>query len=156
MNGRMTDAEVLAVLSQTQIVGLTLFGEARGPSRELRHAIASVIANRVRARQQTPAAVCLASRQFSCWSAAGGAENYHAVMESARWLAAGMVPGQLLGACLVLGSDVVSRTLADSVHGATHYYSPAAMVPKNKVPAWAIGLTPVAVIDGTRFYAGVK
>jgi hypothetical protein len=46
--------------------------------------------------------------------------------------------------------------LVDTVGGATHYYSPPAMVPKGRVPSWAHGLEPVAVIDGTRLFAGVK
>jgi hypothetical protein len=37
------------------------------------------------------------------------------------------------------------------VRGATHYYAPAAMIPKGRVPAWAIG-PPVARVGGHLFF----
>lgn len=157
----MIDPDVLASLTPAQIVGVTLYGEARGSSPALREGIASVITNRVAAQREawglTPAAVCLAHGQFSCWSPAGGDANYRVVMVAADLLAAGMpMLAAPLRACLALGTAVADGVWVDTVHGATHYYSPAAMVPKNQVPAWAAGLEPVAVIDSTRFYKGVK
>ena len=158
----LQDTDIVAQLTPAQRVGLTLYGEARGSSPALRHAIASAIGNRVKARRPrwglTADAVCLAPRQFSCWSPAGGAANYDTVMSVARGLVAGgAVQGpSILRTCLALGAEVVAGVLADTVQGATHYYSPAAMVPRERVPAWAVGLEPVAVIDGTKFFAGVK
>lgn len=158
----MDDAAIIGTLTPAQRVGLTLFGEARGGSPALRAAIASVIGNRVKAQRKawglTADAVCLRPGQFSCWSPAGGAENYRVVMQAvALEVSAGAaVQSSALRACLALGAEVVAGALADTVQGATHYYSPAAMVPKGRVPAWAVGLQPVAVIDGTRFFAGVK
>lgn len=157
------DVDVVAQLTPAQRVGLTLYGEARGSSKALRAAIASAIGNRVKAQRPrwglTADAVCLARGQFSCWSPAGnGASNYRTVMNAARLVATGGDVGTLpvLGECLALGAEVVAAVLPDTVHGATHYYSPAAMVPRNRVPPWAVGLEPVAVVDGTRFFAGVK
>lgn len=157
----MADGDIVAQLTPAQRVGLTLYGEARGSSSALRQAIASVIVNRAKAQRRTwgltPDAVCLKPGQFSCWAVEGGAANYRVVIAAAAALAAGQpVPSSTLRKCLALGAEVVSAALQDSVHGATHYYSPAAMVPKNRVPAWAIGLTPVATIDGTKFFAGVR
>jgi hypothetical protein len=158
----LTDSDVIARLSPAQVVALTLYGEARGSSEALRTGIASVIATRAKAKRPSwglsPRAVCLKPWQFSCWTPAGGAANYASVMEAARLLESGVLyeGRRALVACLALGRAVVDGTLADTVQGATHYYAPAAMVPKNRVPAWAVGLEPVAVIDGTRFFAGVK
>jgi N-acetylmuramoyl-L-alanine amidase len=157
----MSDAVLIAQLTPTQVVALTLYGEARGASDALRIGIAGAIRNRVLAQRPrwglTAADVCRKPAQFSCWSPAGGAPNYHAVMEAAQLLVAGGQPKHApLKACLVLGAEVVTSVLADTVHGATHYYSPGGMVPRDRVPAWAIGLEPVAVIDGTRFFAGVR
>ena len=149
-----------ARLTPAQIVGLTIWGEARGSTPVLRRAIASVIANRVKAQQPrwglTPADVCLKPMQFSCWTPKGGVQNYAAVIKEAEkaaqdplaWSKAAMFD-------TMYGDPIVAGTFKDTVHGATMYYSPAAMVPKTRVPAWARGLEPVADISGTLFFAGV-
>ncbi len=157
----LTDAPLIAQLTPVQRVGLTLEGEAGGASRALRAAIASAIANRVRARRPswglTADEVCLRPRQFSCWSPAGGAANYRRVIAAAQQLAAGApIASPSLKACLALAAEVITGALPDSVAGATHYYTPAAMVPRDRMPAWAVGLTPVARLEGTLFFAGVK
>lgn len=157
----LEDADLVAQLTPAQRVGLTLYGEARGSSPALREGIASVIGNRVKAKRRawglTADAVCLKPWQFSCWRLEGGAANYRVVIAAATALVAGHpVLSSTLRTCLALGAAVVAATLPDAVHGATHYYSPAAMVPKHRVPTWAVGLEPVTVIEGTRFFAGVK
>lgn len=158
----LQDAAIVAQLTPAQRVGLTLYGEARGSSQTLRVAIASAIGNRVRARRRswglTADEVCLKPMQFSCWSPAGGAANYQTVIDAARQLVAGgSFDGHpILCGCLVLGAEVVAAVLPDSVAGATHYYSPRSMQPPGRVPAWAVGLKPVAFIEKTFFFAGVK
>lgn len=157
----LDESQVVGELTPAQRVGLTLYGEARGSSLALRVAIASVIGNRARAKRSawglTPDAVCLKPGQFSCWSAAGGEVNHRVVMAAARALAAGeLVRSAVLRGCLEIGETVIDGECGDAVSGATHYYSPAAMVPRHRVPTWAVGLEPVAVIDGTKFFAGVK
>jgi hypothetical protein len=155
------NGDIVTQLTPAQIVALTLYGEARGSSQAMRDGIASVIANRVNAQRKgwglTPAAVCLARMQFSCWTPLGGVPNYNHVMGVARLLAAGRSTLGIMGlrACLALGASVIAGAHVDTVHGATHYYAPAAMVPKGRMPAWAKGLEPVAEIEGTKFYAGV-
>lgn len=152
----MTDQARIAALSPVQIVALTLYGEARGNSPGLRTAIASVILNRVKVQHHafglTAAEVCLKPWQFSCWKVEGGAANHQTVMDAAGHLLNGAAIGPVLRGCLALGVEVCTGTLADTVHGATHYYSPAAMVPRDRIPSWAVGLEPVAIIDSTRFY----
>src|SRR5262245_42215511 len=133
----MSDAEIVARLTPSQRVGLTLYGEARGSSRALRVGIASGIGNRVKAQRSgwglTADEVCLKPKQFSCWSPAGGVANYRTVIAAALLLSKGFeihAHEPVLAECLVLGAEVVAGVLADTVHGATHYYSPAAMVPR--------------------------
>ncbi len=157
----LTDAPLIAQLTPAQRVGLTLYGEARGASSTLRAGIASAIANRVRARRPswglTADEVCLRPGQFSCWTPAGGRANYQVVIAAAQQLAAvAPITSASLKACLALGAEVVAGALSDSVAGATHYYAPAAMVPRDRVPAWAVGLTPVARLEGTLFFTGVQ
>jgi len=154
------ETTLIALLTPGQRVGLTLYGEARGSSLALRAAIASVIGNRVRAQRDqwglTADAVCLKRGQFSCWSPAGGVANHEFVIAAAKSMAAGLPLTAALRTCLAIGDEVVADAFTDSVHGATHYYSPLAMIPKHRVPDWAVGLKPVAIVDSTLFFAGVK
>lgn len=156
----MTVDQVVALLSPEQRVAMTLWGEARGSSKKLREGIASAIANRAAAKNRhwglTPDAVCLKPWQFSCWRPEGGKMNHVIVLGQAKRIIAGQMPPPILADCLAIAHQVCAGTHEDSVKGATHYYAPAAMVPKDRVPDWAEGLEPVAVIDATRFYAGVK
>lgn len=151
------DADTINRLTPEQRVALTLWGEGRGGSGALRSAIASVIVNRVRAQQErwglTAADVCLKRGQFSCWDPKDGAENYAAVVAEAQKLLAGEPVGPVMRTCLSLAQLVLDGTLPDSTHGATSYYSPAAMVPRGRVPDWAVGQATTAFADGTRFYA---
>lgn len=152
----MTDPDLVAALSDPQVVALTLWGEARGSSAGLRAAVGSVVLNRVKAQHgtwgHTAREVCLKPWQFSCWKVEGGAANHAALMDVARHLLRGELIGPILRHCLALGAEVCTGVLPDSVHTATMYYAPDAMVPPGKVPPWAVGLSPVAVIDGTHFY----
>lgn len=156
------DADLVTRLTPAQRVGLTLYGEARGSSSALRIGIGSAIQNRVKANRWawgiTADAVCLKPAQFSCWSPKGGLANYQTVIYAARLIVLGESLEALpaLRACLVLGAEVSTGVLTDTVSGATHYYTPAAMVPRGRVPTWAVGLQPVATIDGTKFFAGVR
>jgi hypothetical protein len=159
-------AGLVAQLTPTQRVALTLYGEARGSSPALRVGIGNAIQHRVTPKRAswsalTADAVCLKPGQFSCWSLAGnGGPNYQTVLSAARLVALGDTVSleqlPVLQSCLALGAEVVTGVLEDTVSGATHYYSPRSMVPPGRVPPWAMGLTPVATIDGTKFYAGVR
>jgi N-acetylmuramoyl-L-alanine amidase len=151
----MTDTDLVAALSPIQRVGLTLWAEARGSSKGLRLAIASVILNRVKAQHHawglTADDVCLKPKQFSCWNQ-GPDHNHQALLDAARHLLRGDPIGPILKECLAIAAEVCTGTLADCAHGATFYYSPASMVPPGRVPSWAIGLSPVAIVDATHFY----
>jgi N-acetylmuramoyl-L-alanine amidase len=153
------DAALVARLTPAQRVGLTLYGECRGSSPALRCGIGSVIGNRVKARDArwglSADAVCLKRGQFSCWSPLGGELNYTTVMAAVDLLLAGGPIGATLKTCLALGAEVAAAVLPDSVSGACFYYSPDAMRPRGRVPGWAVGLTPVAIIDRTLFFTGV-
>ncbi len=153
-------ATVLGLESgQTYIVGLTLYGEGSGTGDLELHGIASVIANRVKAQRKTwgltPAAVCLAPWQFSCWKLEGGAANYQRVMAAARALAR---PDPFidpsLRRCFALAADVVADILPDVVGGSTHYLTRALLA--SHPPAWAKGKKPSVVIGSTAFFAGIS
>jgi hypothetical protein len=157
------DADLVATVlglesGQIYIVGLTLYGEGSGTGDMELRGIASVIANRVKAQRKTwgltPAAVCLAPWQFSCWRVEGGAMNYLRVMAAARELAKpAPVIGPALRRCLAVAADVVAGVLPDSVGGSTHYLTAALLA--SHPPAWAKGRTPRVVIGSTAFFAGI-
>lgn len=159
----MTDLELIAALSPERVVALTLWGEARGATADFDHdgipdlleAIASVILNRVKVQWHgwglTAQEVCLKPKQFSCWNP-GPDHNHQEVLNAARNLLRGGTTGPILRQCLALAAEVCAGTLKDAVNGATSYFSPAAMVPRDRVPEWAVGREPTAVISGTRFY----
>jgi hypothetical protein len=154
----VTDHDVIAALSPVHRVALTLWGEARGESPQLRAAIGSAILNRVKAQHPhwgfTAADVCLMPKQFSCWNP-GFDRNHMTVLDAARHLVRDKKAGPILRECLELGARICDGTHPDTVRRATHYYSPIAMVPPGRVPSWARGLDAVAVIDNTHFFAGV-
>jgi N-acetylmuramoyl-L-alanine amidase len=121
----MTDPEVLAALAERDLLGLTLWGEARGESLDGRAAVAHVITNRVAAGAYggpSLRAVVLAPKQFSCWWPYGGLSNHAALMTLARCLAVG--PSKLppiLRECQWVAEGVLSGAIRDASQGADHY-----------------------------------
>lgn len=146
-------------LTDLQIFALTLWGEARGERIAGRIAVACVIRNRLMMGRwgDTYGQVCLAPYQFSCWRAQGGLENYRALQALALKVSNGEPHGdRLLRECFWIAQGVMDESITDQVKGATHYYAPEAMVPKGRVPAWALGHEPVEVLGDHLFFKGVK
>lgn len=156
----MTDHELIASLSECNVVALTLYGEARGEAIEGRIAVANVIRNRVKAGRAgfglTSRDVCLKAWQFSCWLPQGGADNYATVLEAARTLTRppDLVTGPILTECVWIAEGLLAWRFGDTVKGATHYVTSALYA--SRKPAWAVGLTPVASIHSHLFFAGVR
>lgn len=157
----MTDPEILDSLSDVDALACTAWGEAAGDSREghssveERIAVMSVVRNRVRHRAHegvTYKGVCLAPKQFSCWNA-GTDANHLRVMAMAYLCITGQTTADaVFEETRFLAGGIISGLLLDRVHGATLYYAPAAMVPPNRVPAWAAGRAPVAGIGSQLFF----
>lgn len=152
---------ITAALTDRQAVACTVFGEARREPLRGQHAIGWVIRHRL----QQPVrfghgwkGVCLRPWQFSCWHPQGGASNYAAVMAVAQQLVDGHTPapGSALARALQAADDVMGGLAPDPTNGADHYFAPDAMVPPGRVPVWARGLTPTAVIGGHRFFRLVR
>lgn len=142
----------------TSIVGVTLFGEARGTGDAERAGIAATIQNRIAAKRRawglTPDAVCLMPWQYSCWTPSGGLANYETVMDAVRQLLSpDAVFGPQLRTCLALAAEVVAGVVTDTTFSSTHYLTRALYLAKP--PSWARGLIPACQIGGTVFFAGV-
>jgi len=149
--------EIIAALTDPQIVTLTLWGETRGERIGSQIAVGCVIRNRVQVGRwgASYARVCLAPWQFSCWRPEGGLANYAAVVAAAEQLAKSttLPDDAMLRQCAWVAQGVIGHWIQDVVKDATHYYAPAAM--GGKVPAWAVNRTPVAAFGGHQFYAGI-
>jgi N-acetylmuramoyl-L-alanine amidase len=152
----VTDHELIATLPARTIVGLTIYGEARGYGEgiEGRAGVANVIRNRVKAQRPhfglTASEVCLKPLQFSCWTPVDGPTNYATILYAARLLASGQAAGPRLAECLWIADGMLSGLLGDNTNQATHYLTADLLA--QKPPAWTKGLTPVARIHSHVFF----
>lgn len=149
----MTPREIAQGLSQLDVLALTLHHEA-GQERLIGIiAVGCVIRNRVEWGKwgSTVADVCLARKQFSCWIPEGGLINHKSLLDHAELLRSGSRPGSMRRAFDV-AEAVLEDGLPDPTGKADHYYAPKAMVPVNRVPDWAVGREPTAILGNHRFY----
>lgn len=159
----------LTQLTDAEVLGLTGAGEARAelvPHIGWRPApLSNMIAvmwtpiHRVRADPtrfgRDVSDVCFEANQYSCWNARSGS-NHDWLLSQARAVLGGLSVAPIVKACIAAAGDLIAGDLPDTVNRATHYYSPVSMVPPGRVPIWARGKTPVAVIeDQFRFYRDV-
>lgn len=159
----MTDTEILTRLGDKGALVCTALGEARGDRREGGSSIEERIGSMctVRNRLRLPArfgdtykAVCLQRKQYSCWLPSDPNRIYLLAV------AYRLITGQpsldpLVDETVFLADGIMAGLILDSTKGATHYYSPAAMVPNGRVPVWAQGQTPTARIGGSIYFRGV-
>lgn len=131
---------------QVVVVACTLWGEARGEGEQGMRAVASVIANRLRRRwngANTPAAVCLAHRQFSCWNAD---DPNRKLLDIPR------TPDAAYQAATVIAKEVIAGILSDITYGATHYVASTL----RRRPQWLEGKHPCVVIGRHEFYNDIS
>jgi hypothetical protein len=157
----MTRDDVLRLLkplSDEAILGLTLYGEARGEPIEGIIAVGCVIRNRVRKDLkgdtrpdwwgETYRGVCLAKWQFSCWTPKGGEDNFHTVIQAAKGLLAKTPATPLLEQCAWVALGISRGAILDTVKGADHYHT-VQMQPR---PAWAQQFVPITQVRRHLFY----
>jgi hypothetical protein len=148
--------QILAALSQTDVLALTIWGEARNQAVEGRIAVGCVIRNRLIAGRwgHDYKAVCLAPWQFSCWTPKGGPANYETVLAAARAL---LHPeghrGPDLRECLWIAEGLTSGALRDRVAGCAHYVTRELW--HSQPPSWARGMDPAIRIGDHVFFRGV-
>jgi N-acetylmuramoyl-L-alanine amidase len=160
----VTHAELRGRLNDVDALAITLFGEARGEPVEGRIAVGCVIRNRFRLPARFGGSyreVVHRKSQFSCWWPFGGAYNYelsHALAQAAVMVEEIPLRGSELAIYReteYIAQGIVDDVFRDRVGGATHYYSPRAMVPSGAVPPWASGAAPVARVGGHLFFTGI-
>ncbi len=128
------------------VLARTLWGEARGESKQGKEAVASVIINRSKLPKRyggTIKEVCKQRKQFSCWNS--GDPNLPKLLKVT-------VSDPIFAECLEIAKTAVDGKLVDSTNGAKHYYAYKAI----PIPSWAIGKTPSATIGNHRFYNDIS
>lgn len=148
-----TPREIADGLTDLQVLALTLHHEAGAERLIGLIAVASVIRNRVAWGKwgRTYTDVCLADWQFSCWVPQGGRINHQNLVKHAEQIRSGKIPRAMQRAFDV-AQAVLEDGLPDPTRQADHYYAPKAMVPPDRVPDWAEGRQPSAVLGAHRFY----
>ena len=122
----------------------TIWGEARGESREGKEAVASVILNRLKKPTRfggTIEEVCLKTSQFSCWN-----DNDPNLPK----LKAVDVNDTNFAECLSIAEAAVKGNLADSTVGADHYHTTEVS------PDWSKNKTTCKTIGNHLFYNNIS
>lgn len=137
-------------MTDRDAIALTLYGEARGETREGRIAVACVLRNRFRSGKwgRTYEAVCLAPKQFSCWNATD--PNRHVLLTLAALPEKHHADHPVLAECYVLADVLLAESLINSLGNSQHYYA-ASIAP----PKWAASGELVASVGHHKFFSGV-
>lgn len=141
------------MLTDAQIVALTLWGEARSEPVEGRIAVACVLRNRLRAGRwgRTYDSVCLWPYQFSCWN--HGDPNLPKLDAFRTQFEAGKAPvDTVLRECLWIADGLMVNAILPRVGQSTHYYATSLVKP----PKWAAGGQFIARIGRHLFFEGVQ
>jgi N-acetylmuramoyl-L-alanine amidase len=143
--------ELLPTLTDAQVLGLTLWGEARSEPIEGRVAVACVIRNRLRRGRwgNSYRVVCLARDQFSCWND-GIDANHQALMVEALRVAGGvetLLP--ITRECLWVAQGIVSGDVQDNTERADHYLTRELYI--RNPPVWARTMKVAVRIGGHVF-----
>ncbi len=155
-------------LTDAQVLGLTGAAEARAelvPGKGWQPApfqdLVAVMCTPINRLAAAPArfgadiaAVCVKPRQYSCWNPGSG-ENHDWLMAQATALRTGLYVAPIVTLAVAAAEKLLLGATPDTVNGATHYYSPASMVPPGRVPSWARGRTPCATVGQQLFFKGV-
>lgn len=142
--------------TDAQRVAATLWAEARSEPVQGIVAVANVIRNRAKKPGwwgEGYSGVCLAPKQFSCWTPEGGQRNYDRLLTVMQQFAAGTPitdPG--LRECIGIAHLAMGDYLRDNTKGSYHYHT-ATLSPR---PKWAKGHTPVVQVGSHVFYSDIK
>ena len=142
------DAPPLADASaEIDILGRTLYGEARGEGQAGMEAVAHVVYNRIQARSwwgRDVVGVCQKPWQFSCWN----------LNDPNRPLLLRLSAATPTFAVALSAAEAVdradragTRAASDPTNSATHYYAPRVVA----MPTWAIGRATCARIGAHHF-----
>lgn len=158
----VTDGEIRAALDDRHVLALTAWAEARQIPRHEPHdhspveeliAVMVVVRNRRarfarwRAVDASYKAICLAPKQFTCWTPDSGSNHDALLALAGQLVTRGGSLDPLVDECLYLADGVIAGTILDRTNRATSYWAPAAMQPPGRTPNWARLYVPWAIGD---------
>lgn len=143
----------LAPLPDEAILGLTLYGEARGEPIEGIVAVGCVIRNRMQDAKarwgKTYREVCLKRAQFSVFNPDDSDPNFLEMIKAATILMApSPKPSPALEQCSWSALGIARGALLDNTKKSNHYHT-SALQPR---PSWAQGFAPLAQRGAHVFY----
>lgn len=129
----------ISQLSDTEILALTIYGEARGEPIEGQIAVANVINNRFLnnpKKYKSISEVCLEPLQFSCWNM--NDPNYTMLLELGSQIFYGPVPDNFtLKQCVWIATGIINDSLLDNTKRSKNYMTKTLYYSYDK-PTWAI------------------
>lgn len=142
----------LTKLSSTEVLALTIYGEARGEVLNGMIAVGDAIRNRVNSdKKNTYNTVCLAREQFSCWNS--NDPNYPILTEMANQLLLGQAINNLIWIkCLWVAEGIVNNFTADIDNGAK-YYMTNTLFNSHGRPSWASLAKNIKVIGNQTYFS---
>ena len=128
---------LLKQISPQEVLGLTIYGEARGEPIEGQIAVGCIIRNRMNTGKYTTyKEVCLEEKQFSCWNE--NDPNYPMLIDIMNKLAREETVTDLhLKQCLYIAAGIKSHILSDNTNNAHHYMTKKLLYSNDK-PDWAL------------------
>jgi hypothetical protein len=146
----------LESLTETEILALTIIGEARGEPIEGQIAVGCVVRNRFHAnpsKYRNWHDVCLEPLQFSCWNEFD--TNYPFLKESAeKLISGGSIVDPYLRQCIFIAGGVISWDIIDNTKGAKNYMT-TALYNSDKKPSWAKVLKSSPIEIGKQIFINV-
>jgi len=144
-------ADSFGHLDDKQLTALTIYGEARGESRDGRIAVGSVIMERVKHREwdgETIHEVCLMPYQFSCYLPHD--PNFRELARIAEAWDESFPKSATLRQCYKIASGLIEGTIERNVNGALQYLNPRAC---KELPEWTKTMKMVDAVGHHVFYA---
>lgn len=128
--------ETKRLLTDTETLVLTVYGEARGENVEGQIAVMNVIMNRSRKRGISIKQICLEPKQFSCWNP--NDPNFPVLKELAEQAIREDIPDiNGMPQIKYLAAGVLGKYFKDNTKGA-EYYMTNSLFNSDKRPHWAL------------------
>lgn len=125
----------LEELTEREILGLTIIGEARGEPIEGQVAVGNIVRNRVRKSKKTYQNICLAPLQFSCWNH-DDPNRAFLVTLAERLFDGQQITDPYLRQCMFIAQGIVDDIILDNTLGAENYMTQSLFY-SDKRPKWA-------------------
>lgn len=131
-------------IPEEQLLGLALFGEARGEQIEGQVAVGSVIRNRARLRKKSYPGIILAPNQFSCFFQQ---ENLLVATYNTQGAVLVGIDKKVFQQCLHIARGILNELLIDNTKGSDHYCNWQLVR-----PFWTMKMTKTVTIGNHTFF----